>query len=238
MISAIVCIDKNWGIGFNGELLEHIPEDMKHFKELTTKNTVVMGRKTWDSLPKKPLPDRCNIIISRQGKHYEKNDGYYPTWTMPLEECIMSMMNDNINDYFIIGGGQIYEQLLPYCDRVYITKIDKNADRIKRHQRVRKKVSGTAECPRLSVYRSLNHIYAQIIDDVNGNTLCASSSLALANTLEGKTKVEAAKAVGQDIATKATQLGVSEVVFDRGGYIYTGRVAALADGAREAGLKF
>ena len=119
-----------------------------------------------------------------------------------------------------------------------INKLNKNADRKVRHARVRKKVYGTSVKPRLCVYRSTNYIYAQIIDDVNGNTLCASSSLALAKTLEGKTKVEAAKAVGQDIATKATKLGVSEVVFDRGGYIYTGRVAALADGAREAGLKF
>lgn len=119
-----------------------------------------------------------------------------------------------------------------------INKLNKNADRRIRHARVRKKVFGTSVKPRLCVYRSTNYIYAQIIDDVNGNTLCASSSLALAKTLEGKTKVEAAKAVGQDIAAKATKLGVSEVVFDRGGYIYTGRVAALADGAREAGLKF
>ena len=119
-----------------------------------------------------------------------------------------------------------------------ISKINKNDVRAKRHLRIRAHLKGSAEMPRLCVYRSTNYIYAQIIDDVNGNTLCASSSLALAKTLEGKTKVEAAKAVGQDIATKATQLGVSEVVFDRGGYIYTGRVAALADGAREAGLKF
>ena len=83
MISAIAAVDKNWGIGFNGELLEHIPEDMKYFKELTTGNTVVMGRKTWDSLPKKPLPDRCNIIISRQGEHYERNDGYNQPSLLP-----------------------------------------------------------------------------------------------------------------------------------------------------------
>ncbi|MBQ2711266.1 MAG: 50S ribosomal protein L18 [Clostridia bacterium] len=119
-----------------------------------------------------------------------------------------------------------------------INKIDKNADRRVRHARVRKKVFGTSVKPRLCVYRSLNYIYAQIIDDVNGRTLVASSSKALSAQLEGKTKQEAAKVVGQDIATKAVALGISEVVFDRGGYIYTGRVAALADGAREAGLKF
>ena len=119
-----------------------------------------------------------------------------------------------------------------------INKIDKNADRRVRHARVRKKVFGTSVKPRLCVYSSLNYIYAQIIDDVNGRTLVASSSKALSAQLEGKTKQEAAKVVGQDIATKAVALGISEVVFDRGGYIYTGRVAALADGAREAGLKF
>jgi len=125
-----------------------------------------------------------------------------------------------------------------------IKKIDKNADRKIRHARVRKtvngvkKVYGTAVRPRLCVYRSTNYIYAQVIDDVEGKTLAASSSLALAKTLEGKTKTEAAKAVGADVAQKAMAAGVNEVVFDRGGYIYTGRVAALADGAREAGLKF
>ena len=106
-----------------------------------------------------------------------------------------------------------------------ISKLDKNADRIKRHQRVRAKISGTPEQPRLSVYRSLNHIYAQVIDDVAGNTLVA-------------TKREAAKIVGGEIAKRALAKGIDTVVFDRGGYIYTGRVASLADGAREAGLKF
>lgn len=119
-----------------------------------------------------------------------------------------------------------------------INKLNKNADRKIRHARVRKKVFGTIVKPRLCVYRSTNYIYAQIIDDVNGKTLASTSSLALRASLEGKTKREQAKAVGADIATKAVALGVSEVVFDRGGYLYTGRVAALADGARENGLKF
>ncbi|MCM1043104.1 MAG: 50S ribosomal protein L18 [Corallococcus sp.] len=119
-----------------------------------------------------------------------------------------------------------------------IKKIDKNADRRIRHARVRKKVFGTSVKPRLCVYRSTSYIYAQVIDDITGTTLAASSSLALAKSLKGKTKTEASKAVGADVAQKALQLGVSEVVFDRGGYIYTGRVAALADGARDAGLKF
>jgi dihydrofolate reductase len=76
MISAIVAVDKNWGIGFNNDLLEHIPEDLKRFKELTTGNTVIMGRKTWDSLPKKPLPDRLNIIITSNPKENEENIKY------------------------------------------------------------------------------------------------------------------------------------------------------------------
>lgn len=119
-----------------------------------------------------------------------------------------------------------------------IKNINKNADRRIRHERVRKKVFGTAVKPRLSVYRSTNYIYAQIIDDVNGRTLAASSSLALSKECENLSKKEAAKLVGKDIAEKAVKLGIAEIVFDRGGYIYTGRVAALADGAREAGLKF
>lgn len=116
-----------------------------------------------------------------------------------------------------------------------IKKLNKNADRQIRHERVRKKVYGTSVKPRLCVYRSTNYIYAQVIDDVNGKTLCASSSLALK---PNGNKTQQAKAVGADIAAKAAKLGVNEVVFDRGGYIYTGRISALADGAREAGLKF
>ena len=121
-----------------------------------------------------------------------------------------------------------------------ILKIDKNADRRKRHQRVRNKISGTAECPRLCVYRSLNHIYAQIIDDVNGNTLAACSTMEkdVKALIEGKSKSEQAKIVGTELAKKAVAKGIENVVFDRGGYLYIGRVQSLADGAREGGLKF
>ena len=121
-----------------------------------------------------------------------------------------------------------------------IAKIDKNADRKKRHERVRVKISGTPECPRLCVYRSLNNIYAQIIDDVNGNTLvaCSTKEKAVAAQLGDKTKVEQAKVVGVELAKKALAKGIEEVVFDRGGYLYIGRVESLADGAREGGLKF
>jgi large subunit ribosomal protein L18 len=121
-----------------------------------------------------------------------------------------------------------------------ISKIDKNELRKKRHLRVRNKISGTAEAPRLCVFRSLNHIYAQVIDDVKGVTLAASSTMdkEVAAQIGEMTKSEAAKVVGASVAKKALEKGITTVVFDRGGYIYTGRVQALADGAREAGLQF
>ena len=121
-----------------------------------------------------------------------------------------------------------------------ITKIDKNAVRLRRHNRVRKLVSGTAETPRMSVYRSTKNIYVQLIDDVNGLTLASASTLekTVKEQIAGKTKTEAAKIVGQIAGERAKKKGIEAVVFDRGGYLYTGRVQSLADGAREAGLKF
>ena len=121
-----------------------------------------------------------------------------------------------------------------------ITVKDKNQDRLVRHARVRKKVSGTAEVPRLNVYRSLNHIYAQVIDDVAGNTLVSASTREkeVAEMVKGKTKTEAAKIVGETVAKRALEKNIEQVVFDRGGYLYTGRVQAVAEGARAAGLKF
>ena len=117
---------------------------------------------------------------------------------------------------------------------------DKNTERVKRHARVRNKISGTSERPRLCVYRSLTKIYAQIIDDVKGVTIASASSLDkdLVEALKGKTKTEQAKLVGEAVAKKALKKKVKTVVFDRSGYIYTGRVEALANGAREAGLVF
>ena len=116
-------------------------------------------------------------------------------------------------------------------------KADKKASRQRRHLRVRKKVFGTPERPRLSVYRSEKNIYAQIIDDVNAKTLVAASSLDKDFSANGGNK-EGAKLVGELIAKKALENGVSEVVFDRGGYVYHGRIQQLAEAAREAGLKF
>jgi len=118
-----------------------------------------------------------------------------------------------------------------------IKKPDGNKARLKRHKRVRAKVCGTAECPRLNVFRSLNHIYAQIIDDEKGVTLAAASSMDKEFDGQGGNK-EAAKMVGLSIAKKAQDNGISEVVFDRGGYLYHGRIKELAEGAREGGLKF
>ena len=118
-----------------------------------------------------------------------------------------------------------------------IKRPDTKGQRIKRHSRVRGKISGTAERPRLSVFRSENHIYAQIIDDVAGKTLAAAASNEKGFEGNGG-NCDAAKKVGAAIAERALKKGIEDVVFDRGGYIYHGRVKALAEGAREGGLKF
>ncbi len=118
-----------------------------------------------------------------------------------------------------------------------VSKKDKNIQRIKRHARVRAKIQGTTERPRLAVYRTNAHIRAQIIDDVRGVTLCAASSNEKGFEGLGSNKA-AAKLVGEQIAHRAVELGITEVVFDRGGYVYHGRVSELAAGAREGGLKF
>ena len=120
-----------------------------------------------------------------------------------------------------------------------INKVSKSEIRRKKHARLRNRISGTAEKPRLSVFRSNNHMYAQIIDDTVGNTLCSASTLdKAAKDLEYTDNTEAAAFVGKTIAERALAKGISEVVFDRGGYIFHGRVAALAEGAREGGLEF
>ena len=151
MISAIVAVDNNWGIGYNGDLLEKIPEDMKYFKELTTQKPnevfhgvyeyvkVVMGRKTWDSLPNKPLTGRHNIIISSTIPETPQ-----PQIIVNRQTPITFVNMDTIIKWFnvktrfgirnqkvfIIGGGQIYKELLPYCEKVYLTKIHKSFDNV------------------------------------------------------------------------------------------------------------
>ena len=121
-----------------------------------------------------------------------------------------------------------------------LKKADKNANRLQRHKRVRRKISGTSQRPRLCVFRSANNIYDQIIDDTKRVTLVAASSLEaeVKSAVNHTGNKEAAKKVGELVAKKAVEKGITEVVFDRGGYLYHGRIQELAEGAREAGLKF
>jgi large subunit ribosomal protein L18 len=121
-----------------------------------------------------------------------------------------------------------------------ITKQDKNKVRKKRHYRVRNKLQGTPQRPRLNVFRSSKHVYAQLIDDANGLTLAAASTLdpELKDQIDSTGNADAARKVGELVGKRAIEKGVTEIVFDRGGYIYHGRIQALAEGAREAGLKF
>ena len=125
MIAAIVAVDGNNGIGFDGELLERIPEDMKRFRALTKDNIVIMGRKTWDSLPSKPLPSRTNVVVS--SKYYFEASARglgFPLVYSNMDYLIPDLLEPHIKDIFIIGGGSIYEQLLPYCDTIYMTRIN------------------------------------------------------------------------------------------------------------------
>ena len=131
MISAIVAVDNNWGIGYNGDLLEHIPEDLKYFQALTTGHVVMMGRKTWDSLPKKPLSNRDNIVITRTTVPYTDNDTFFCNLeylTTYSKNRLLRMSEDK--EWFIIGGGTIYKELLSLCDRVYVTKIYKDHENV------------------------------------------------------------------------------------------------------------
>jgi dihydrofolate reductase len=125
MIAAIVAVDGNNGIGFDGELLERIPEDMKRFRALTEDNIIIMGRKTWDSLPSKPLPSRTNVVVSsKYCFEASAGRGRAPLVYSNMDYLIPDLLEPHIKDIFIIGGGSIYEQLLPYCDTVYMTRIN------------------------------------------------------------------------------------------------------------------
>ena len=130
MISAIVAVDNNWGIGYNGDLLLSIPDDLKRFKAITTGHNVVMGKNTWESLPKKPLPYRINIVID-----YRDTIDYRDDYIIGNLEDITNMMKFSIEkdpniEFFIMGGGSIYKQLLPLCDRVYLTKINHSFENV------------------------------------------------------------------------------------------------------------
>ena len=125
MISAIVAVDKNWGIGYNNDLLAHIPEDMKNFVHLTTGNVVIMGRKTWDSLPKKPLPNRMNIVITSQDIPNEENVKFLTMNQAKAYAVICRPQN-----VFIIGGESIYKEFLPLCNKIYLTQIEKEYENV------------------------------------------------------------------------------------------------------------
>lgn len=125
MVSAIVCCDNNWGIGRNGNLLINIPEDMKFFRETTNGKIIVMGSKTWDSLPNKPLPGRMNLVATSR-EPVGKEHGCFVSYEF-VKEYVKSKGLQN-NDIVIIGGGQIYKSLLKYCDEVYVTKVYKDFD--------------------------------------------------------------------------------------------------------------
>ena len=129
MISAIVAVDNNWGIGYNGELLETIPADLKYFKTLTTGNTVIMGRKTWESLPKKPLPNRQNLVITNNPDNYNNTNEVSFFTLSQIKVSLLKNKDKNLN-FFVIGGGAIYKELLPLCDRVYVTKIYKDHESV------------------------------------------------------------------------------------------------------------
>ena len=126
MTSAIVCVDKNWGIGYDGKLLVHIPEDMRFFKYMTSNSVVIMGRKTYESLPSKPLPNRINVVItSKIDRDWEVDENGTVFASMDVVKMYLSFIHPLMPiDYIIIGGGQIYKELLPYCDNAYVTKVD------------------------------------------------------------------------------------------------------------------
>ena len=128
MISAIVAVDNNWGIGFNGELLERIPNDMARFRTMTEHHMVVCGRKTWESIPNTPLSNRLAMVVSSKGFSVEPGAMFLDM--SHLKVILDQVKNDDELEWFIIGGGEIYKQLLPYCDRVYVTKIYKDHDNV------------------------------------------------------------------------------------------------------------
>ena len=130
MISAIVAIDENNGIGYNNELLCSIPEDMQRFKELTLLKAVVMGRKTWESLPKKPLKDRFNVIITRNPKEIEIPKGYEDYVMACTLNDVKQVLEWTEKEYVVIGGETIYKELLPYVNILYVTRLHKSFEKV------------------------------------------------------------------------------------------------------------
>lgn len=127
MISAIVAVDKEFGIGYKNKLLESVPEDLKRFKELTTDKVVIMGRKTWESLPKRPLPNRHNIVITSIPP--KNADKYENVEFCSMPEAIIYLLSTE-DDVFIMGGGKVYSHLLAYCDKIYLTLLDKEYEKV------------------------------------------------------------------------------------------------------------
>lgn len=131
MVSAIVCVDKNWGIGYNNKLLINIPEDMRFFKDKTKNGVIIMGRKTYDSLPSKPLPHKINIVITSKVDKLETDEKGIMFVSMDfIKTFLNTLSSESPIDYYVIGGGKIYNELLPYCSKAYVTKVNisKNAD--------------------------------------------------------------------------------------------------------------
>ena len=125
MVSAIVCVDRNWGIGYQGELLSYIPEDMRFFTEKTKNGVVIMGRKTYDSLSARPLPNRINIVVTSHIDSDCKIENNVIFVTINFIKLFLGTLSpDNPMEYYVIGGGQIYRELLPYCNTSYVTKVN------------------------------------------------------------------------------------------------------------------
>ena len=133
MIAAIVAVDNNWGIGYNNDLLMKIPKDLNHFKKITDKHVIIMGSNTWDSLPIKPLPNRVNVVITRKPyEDFKDCDGIVIFTSLDdVKEYLNNL--DIFSDAFIIGGEFIYKELLPYCDLVYLTKINKSFENVDKY---------------------------------------------------------------------------------------------------------
>lgn len=127
MVAAIACVDSNFGIGYNNKLLFNIKDDLEYFKSLTTDSIVIMGRKTWDSLPKKPLPNRVNIVVTNNP--LDDNRATYVTLDA-IKDYLNIHSSKTSNNIFIIGGESIYKELLPYCERVYLTKVCERAEEV------------------------------------------------------------------------------------------------------------
>ena len=125
MVAAIACVDSNFGIGYNNKLLFNIKDDLEYFKSLTTDGIVIMGRKTWDSLPRKPLPNRVNIVITNNPLDH---DGATYVTLDAIKDYLNTHAPKTSNNIFIIGGESIYKELLPYCERVYLTKVCERAE--------------------------------------------------------------------------------------------------------------